>query len=144
VQVLSPYLDGLEQRMDALEPGLRAVASFIDALNSFLENKEADFRPGREGIRIRDRQTHEELDAFELSSGEKQIVLLFSDIVALQDQTRVFIIDEPELSLNPEWQRKLMPSLLEVTQQSEMQLLAATHSIEIMARYRDRIRHLSG
>ncbi len=144
LQVLSPYLDGLEQRMDALEPGLRAVAPFIDALNSFLENKEADFRPGREGIRIRDRYTQEQLDAFQLSSGEKQIVLLFSDIVALQGQTRVFIIDEPELSLNPEWQRKLMPSLLEVTQESEMQLLAATHSIEIMARYRDRIRHLSG
>jgi energy-coupling factor transporter ATP-binding protein EcfA2 len=142
--VLNPYLDGLAERMDALEPGLHAVASFIDALNSFLESKRAEFRPGPFGIRIFDEDTGEPLEPSELSSGEKQVVLLFSDIVALQDHTRLFIIDEPELSLNPQWQRKLMPRLLEVTEQSGMQLLAATHSIEIMAQYRDRIHRLDG
>jgi hypothetical protein len=141
-QVLNPYLDGLVQRMDALEAGLQAVASFIDALNSFLEDKHVDFRLAGGGIRILDGQTNERLDASELSSGEKQIVLLFSDIIALQQQTRLFIIDEPELSLNPQWQRQLMPRLLEVTSASGMQLLAATHSIEIMAKYRGRIRRL--
>lgn len=140
--VLNPYLEGLTERMDALEPGLHAVASYVDALNSFLENKRADFRPGPSGVSILDTETGESLDPAELSSGEKQIVLLFSDIVALQGRTRLFIIDEPELSLNPQWQRKLMPRLLEVTEKSGMQLLAATHSIEIMARYRDRIRQL--
>jgi energy-coupling factor transporter ATP-binding protein EcfA2 len=142
-QVLNPYLEGLVQRMDALEPGLQAVASFVDALNSFLEDKRVEFRLGDEGLRIVDETTKDELDASALSSGEKQIVLLFSDIVALQETTRLFIIDEPELSLNPEWQRKLMPSLLRVTSSSEMQLLAATHSIEIMAKYRRRIRRLA-
>lgn len=140
--VLDPYLDGFEQRMDALEPGLNAISAFIDAVNSFLERKHAEFGLARRGIRILDDTTGEPLGASELSSGEKQIVLLFSDIVALQGETALFIIDEPELSLNPEWQRKLMPALLAVTEQSGMQLLAATHSIEIMARYRDRIRRL--
>lgn len=145
-QVLTPYLAGLAQRMDALEPGLRAIASFIDALNSFLEGKRANFRPGTgaQGVWITDEETDERIAASELSSGEKQIVLLFSDIVALQDQTRLFVIDEPELSLNPQWQRQLMPALLAVTERSNMQVIAATHSIEIMAKYRRRIRRLGG
>ena len=140
--VLAPYLDGMDERMDALEAGLQAVAAFIDALNSFLEGKRAEFRLSGDGVRILDEETGEQLDASELSSGEKQIVLLFSDIIALQGETRLFIIDEPELSLNPHWQRMLMPSLLGVTEQSKMQLIAATHSIEIMARYKTRIRRL--
>jgi energy-coupling factor transporter ATP-binding protein EcfA2 len=141
-RVLDPYLQGLVERMDALEPGLLAVSAFIDALNSFLEGKRVEFRPGSVGVQIIDERSDEPLDPSVLSSGEKQIVLLFCDIIALQGQTRLFIIDEPELSLNPAWQRALMPHLLEVTKRSSMQLIAATHSIEAMARYRNRIRRL--
>ncbi len=143
-RVLDPYLDGTEARMDALEQGMRSVASFIDALNSFLESKRAEFRLGGGGAIIVEPHSGEPLEPAVLSSGEKQIVLLFSDITALQSDTRLFIIDEPELSLNPNWQRTLMPRLLEVTEQSGMQLIAATHSTEIMARYHSRIRQLDG
>ncbi len=97
---------------------------------------------GAARIRIVDDETGETLLPSQLSSGEKQIVLLFSDIIALQRETRLFLIVEPELSLNPQWQRQLMPSLLRVTKASGMQILAATHSIEIMARYQRRIRRL--
>jgi ABC-type glutathione transport system ATPase component len=136
-------LEGVEQRIEALGPGLTAVSTYLDALNDFLEGKRAEFLLGPEGIVITDEVTNERLRPNALSSGEKQIVLLFSDIVSLQNETRLFIIDEPELSLNPEWQRHLMPRLLGVTEQSRMQLIAATHSIEIMAQFRDRIRRLS-
>ena len=141
-QVLGPYLEGLEKRIEALEPGLRAVSAFIDALNSFLQGKTAEFHLGPKGIVIRDDDTGRLLGPAELSSGERQVVLLFSDVVALQNETRLFIIDEPELSLNPEWQRQLMPRLLTVTEQSKMQILVATHSIEILAQYRARIHNL--
>lgn len=140
-QVLGPYLDGLTERMDALNPGLSAIRGYVEAVNSFLEGKRLDFRLGR-GVAITDTDQEEILDPFDLSSGEKQILLLLSNIVALRDQTKLFLIDEPELSLNPQWQRRLMPSLLGSSAHTEMQLVAATHSIEIMARYRDRLRPL--
>ncbi len=142
-QVLTPHLDGFEQRLDALEPGLRAVAAFIDALNGFLNGKTVQFKPGRTGLYINDDDTGERIAPSALSSGEKQIVLMFSDIIALQGKTRLFIIDEPELSLNPDWQRILIPSLLRVTDAAGMQIVVATHSIEIMARYQHRRRLLS-
>ena len=141
-QVLTPHLDGFAARMDALEAGLDAVAAFVDALNGFLTDKQVSFSPTREGLRIVDPKTDERIAPSDLSSGEKQIVLMFSDIIALQGETRLFLIDEPELSLNPDWQRSLMPSLLGVTEGSGMQLIAATHSIEIMAKYRERRQQL--
>lgn len=103
VQVLTPHLDGFAQRMDALEPGLAAVAAFVDALNTFLGGKHVEFSPGPQGLRIIDDSNEESISPNDLSSGEKQIVLLFSDIIALQNETRLFLIDEPELSLNPDW-----------------------------------------
>jgi hypothetical protein len=142
-QVLTPHLDGFKGRLDALEPGLEAVAAFVDSLNTFLADKRVSFSPGPQGLQITDQRNDERIEPDDLSSGEKQIVLMFSDIIALQNETRLFLIDEPELSLNPDWQRSLMPSLLAVTKASEMQLIAATHSIEIMAKYRDRRRLLT-
>jgi energy-coupling factor transporter ATP-binding protein EcfA2 len=139
-QVLTPYLDGLTERMEELEPGLRAISGYVDAVDSFLERKRFEFNPGR-GAAITD-ETGERLAPGDLSSGEKQILVLFSDVMALRERTRLFLIDEPEISLNPQWQRNLMPALLSTTLGSPMQLLAATHSIEIMAKYRDRIRQL--
>lgn len=137
-QVLTPYLDGLEERMDGLEPGRGAIAGYVDTINSFFEGKVLDFAPTT-GVVIASSSDGEQLEPSDLSSGEKQILVLFSDVVALRDKTRLFIIDEPELSLNPSWQRKLMPSFLASTDGSPMQLLSATHSIEIMAKYRGRL-----
>jgi energy-coupling factor transporter ATP-binding protein EcfA2 len=127
--------------MDALEAGRRAIAGYVDTVASFLEGKSFDFRPTR-GVVIADSETSEELNPSDLSSGEKQILVLFSDVVALRERTGLFLIDEPELSLNPQWQRHLMSALLASTEGSEMQLVAATHSIEIMSKYRDRLRQL--
>jgi energy-coupling factor transporter ATP-binding protein EcfA2 len=139
-RVLTPYLDGLTQRMDALELGQRAVSAYVEAVNSFLEGKTLHYRPG--AIEIFDEETGEGLRPADLSSGEKQILLLLSNLISMREASGLFIVDEPELSLNPEWQRNLMPALLNVTADSSTQLIAATHSIEVMARYRNRLRRL--
>jgi hypothetical protein len=47
-----------------------------------------------------------------LSSGEKQIISLFSRIY-LSDRSNYFvIIDEPELSLSVSWQKRFLPDIL--------------------------------
>ncbi|MZP31450.1 AAA family ATPase, partial [Heliobacterium undosum] len=68
-----------------------------------------------------------------LSSGEKQILIFFVYIILglrVSNNTGIFIIDEPELSLHLEWQQKFVPSLLNVTK--EIQMVFATHSPEII------------
>jgi predicted ATPase len=61
-----------------------------------------------------------------LSSGEKQIVSLFAHIYLSSMERFFIIIDEPELSLSVEWQRKFLPDILRTGKCSG--LIAATHS----------------
>ena len=69
-----------------------------------------------------------------LSSGEKQM-FSFLCYNAFSKDTTIFI-DEPELSLHVDWQRLLLPILLE--QETSNQLFIATHSPFIYGRYPDK------
>ena len=69
-----------------------------------------------------------------LSSGEKQM-LNFLCYNAFSENTPIFI-DEPELSLQVDWQRLLLPTLLE--QGTGNQFFIATHSPFIYAKYPDK------
>lgn len=70
-----------------------------------------------------------------LSSGEKQIVTLISNLIFKVDRSKftIFIIDEPELSLHLSWQKKIVPIIHEINK--NIQLIFATHSPEIIGRY---------
>ncbi|TCN55926.1 putative ATP-binding protein involved in virulence [Rhodococcus sp. SMB37] len=63
-----------------------------------------------------------------LSSGEKQLLTLLIEVLAVGEST--VMIDEPELSLHVDWQQQLIPSMRRINPNA--QLLLATHSPEIM------------
>ena len=61
-----------------------------------------------------------------LSSGEKQIVSLFSHLYLDKDRSVFVFIDEPELSLSVDWQRTFLPDIAKSSNCSG--LIATTHS----------------
>jgi predicted ATP-dependent endonuclease of OLD family len=63
------------------------------------------------------------LDA--LSSGEKQMISLFAQLY-LYPKKKLVLIDEPELSLSLDWQRKILPDIL--SSLTCEQVIAITHS----------------
>ena len=69
-----------------------------------------------------------------LSAGEKQM-LSFLCYNAFS-KNKVIFIDEPELSLHPDWQRLLIPTLLR--QENNNQFFIATHSPFIYTKYPDK------
>lgn len=69
-----------------------------------------------------------------LSAGEKQMLSFLCYNMFSHECT--IIIDEPELSLHPDWQRKLMPTLLK--QNKDNQFIIATHSPFIYSQYPDK------
>ncbi|HHQ2479462.1 TPA: AAA family ATPase [Bacillus cereus] len=73
-----------------------------------------------------------------LSSGEKQLVIFFAYLLFKvgQDSRSTYIIDEPELSLHPAWQRKFTKALLGLNK--NVQFIFATHSPEIIGGYRNK------
>ncbi|MGY2376511.1 AAA family ATPase [Pseudomonas sp. SDO524_S393] len=69
----------------------------------------------------------------QLSSGEQQIITLFSKIAAHAKPGMVFLIDEPEISLHVQWQQALPGLLSEIARQAECSFVIATHSPTLVA-----------
>ena len=79
-------------------------------------------------------EENEAIESAKLSAGEKQM-LSFLCYNTFSENTAIFI-DEPELSLHVDWQRRLLPTLLE--QETGNQFFVATHSPFIYAKYPDK------
>jgi predicted ATPase len=60
-----------------------------------------------------------------LSSGEKQMISLFGKLF-LYPKNKIFLIDEPELSLSLDWQRRILVDVMNAPSCS--QIIAITHS----------------
>jgi predicted ATP-dependent endonuclease of OLD family len=69
-----------------------------------------------------------------LSLGEKQMLSFLCYNIFLKNAS--IFIDEPENSLHPDWQRQLIPTLLE--QSTHNQFIIATHSPFIYSMYSDK------
>ena len=78
---------------------------------------------------------NEGISSANLSSGEKQVLGFLSYNAFSEDKTT--FIDEPELSLHPDWQRLIIPLLK--AQGTEKQFFVATHSIHIADKYKDNL-----
>ena len=74
-----------------------------------------------------------------LSSGEKQIVSLFSHIYFSGQSGYFVVIDEPELSLSVPWQKRFLPDII-ATDKCEG-LIAVTHSPFIFENQLDPFTH---
>ncbi len=68
-----------------------------------------------------------------LSSGEKHVLRIFAEALTVNESS--LLIDEPEISLHVDWQRRLVASL--VLLNPGCQLVVATHSPEVMAEIPD-------
>ncbi len=64
-----------------------------------------------------------------LSSGEIEILCLLSVLICEPKSYDIVFIDEPELHLNTQWHRTILPALLRVSPAT--QFIVATHSPEI-------------
>lgn len=140
-ELLKPYIKSLESRLEAVEPIYHLIDKFVKVLNGFLRDKTISFKQS-EGFVIQNRLGNV-LKPAELSSGEQQLLLLFSYVLTAREMPSVFIIDEPEISLNIKWQRQLIQSLLDITTGANIQFIFASHSMELLAQHRARVVRLS-
>ncbi|RYZ89100.1 MAG: hypothetical protein EOP06_09845 [Proteobacteria bacterium] len=134
MDVLEPYVSSIEKRIDSNAELLDIMSSFELCLNRFLNKKSLTFRLGQP-IRFVDDDQHT-IPAAELSSGERHLVYLCCASLLSRDRNTLILVDEPELSLNYKWQRALVESLLSLAA-DRSQFIMATHSFEIISKYRD-------
>lgn len=66
------------------------------------------------------------LHPYQLSSGEKQVLVILLTVLVQDNQHYVLFMDEPEASLHIEWQQRLITTMLEIN--PNVQLILTTHS----------------
>lgn len=97
------------EHMKKIEEPLEA---FIYACNKYLTNKKIQYSPNNYRYEVVLEQGNDVkkriIDLNHLSSGEKQLVALFSYIYLSNQDKCMVIIDEPELSLSVEWQQNIL------------------------------------
>ena len=71
-------------------------------------------------------QDGDELHPYQLSSGEKQILVILLTVLVQDGQPFALFMDEPEISLHIEWQQQLIKLIRELN--PNVQIILTTHS----------------
>lgn len=106
-----------------------AVNIFESSLNDLFAHNGKSFAIDDEGgISIEEYGKAVELN--QLSSGEKQLILILLRVINSSDKPTIFMLDEPEVSLHLSWQEKLISTIRNI--HSQCQLVIVTHSPAII------------
>lgn len=122
VFVLSNLIDVYNQQKETDD----SIKSFIVIANKYLVNKEFIYDENNVEISVFNKKSGNVVALEKLSSGEKQLISLFSLLYLEKEENYIVIFDEPELSLSIEWQEMLLPDMLD-SKKCKF-LVAATHS----------------
>ena len=116
----------------------KEIQIFLDAYNSFL-NYGKKLVLSSNGVLVA--ITGEEHTIQRLSSGERHLLTFLATILLMGEEQDFILLDEPEISLDIEWQEKLLASISKLAPNS--QIIVASHSPSIMGDYFDESVELS-
>lgn len=91
---------------------------------------------------VRFAQIGETLQPYQLSSGEKQLLVVLLTVLVEDQRPYVLFMDEPEVSMHIEWQKQLIDLILQLN--PNVQIILTTHSpAVIMDGWLDRVTEVS-
>lgn len=116
---------------------MEKIREFVSVLNNFKKIANELFAPkktyndkdGEVFFTLND-NTKTKILLSQLSSGEKQMLILLYTTIIQNNKECITLWDEPEVSLHIEWQRKLIRVIRQLN--PNMQLIIATHSPSIL------------
>lgn len=127
------FIDKLIELYNNLENQDNSIKKFRDVCNHYLVEKQYVYNDRDVNLSIKhnnpkylEHNDTDTIDLNKLSSGEKQIVSLFSKIYLEENDRFIILFDEPELSLSLYWQQRLLSDILK-SDKCDL-LLAVTHS----------------
>jgi predicted ATP-dependent endonuclease of OLD family len=119
-------LESLEQKYMVL-PEEKKVA-FYDIVDNLFGATDKVILRSERGIRLM--QEGDILTFRQLSSGEKQMLLILLTVLLQHSLPYVLFMDEPEVSLHMEWQKSLIDNILRLN--PNIQIILTTHSPAII------------
>lgn len=102
------------------------VKTFTSICNNYLNGKKYIYDETNVELGIYKEKTKKPISIQNLSSGEKQIISVFSKLYIENIENCIILFDEPELSLSIKWQNMFLPDVVNSGKCST--LIAVTHS----------------
>ena len=137
IEVLQSGLPDAATRAHELSMPKKKFQDIMDSL--FADTGKRIVRTENE---IRFTQIGETLVPYQLSSGEKQILVILLTVLVEDNQNYVLFMDEPEVSLHVEWQRQLIDLIMQLN--PNVQIILTTHSpAVIMNGWLDKVTEVS-
>lgn len=90
-----------------------SLDKFTKVCNDYLERNTFVYNPYEITCELKQKETNKKIEYKHLSSGEKQIISLFSKLYLSKNSNNIILFDEPELSLSIKWQAKLLPDIID-------------------------------
>lgn len=128
-KIICHYFLKLLSFQEALKERERMITEFCELCSEYIVDKEFIYDGSTFGFKIITKGEEDldgNIDLSDLSSGEKQIVSLFSHLYLSGNKKYFVLIDEPELSLSVPWQRRFLTDIKNGAFCSG--LIAVTHS----------------
>lgn len=137
-KALKIYFEDFESKYAVFEDFIDRLDLYTEIVNSRLSFKEIKITR-KEGLIVvsKDKNKSTCLDLNHLSSGEKQEIVLFYELIFETDKNLLLLIDEPEISLHILWQKKFMDDLMKVVNMGQLEVIVATHSPQIINNHWD-------
>lgn len=135
-KALKIYFDDFDKKYKVFEEFIDQLDLFTNIINSRLKYKEIKISREK-GIVVHKSDNHDQLKLNQLSSGEKQEIVLFYELIFESDKNIHLLIDEPEISLHIAWQLKFMNDLLRIAEKKRFKVTVATHSPQIINNHWD-------
>jgi hypothetical protein len=106
-----------------------SIVVFKDVVNGLYVNKDLTIEDGKMGISMENGMA---LPLNKLSSGEKQVLVMFYCMLFHTAPGSLVIIDEPEISMHVSWQQKLGTIFSDIARLRDLQVIVATHSPQVI------------
>lgn len=135
-KALKVYFEDFENKYEVFNSLIKKLDMFTEIINSRLKFKEIQISRA-DGISIIRIDDDKKISLNQLSSGEKQEIILFYELIFNIDHNVHLLIDEPEISLHIEWQLKFLDDLLRISEYKNLNVIVATHSPQIINNHWD-------
>ena len=129
-KVLAVYVKDVERKLSVFDKFAERIDLMKQIINdhflykSMLVSKENGFTFRTDAGKV--------LNSSSLSTGEQHELVLLSELLFHVEQRTLVMIDEPEISLHVAWQEQFLRDLSTITRLTNVDILIATHSPQII------------
>ncbi|MEN8075349.1 AAA family ATPase [Clostridioides difficile] len=137
-KALKIYFEDFDEKYKVYQEYILLFDLYTEILNERLSFKKIKISKEL-GLIVHDVDNeNKRIELSQLSSGEKQEIILFFELIFDTDTDTILLIDEPEISLHIAWQKKFIDDLLRILEKKNFRVILATHSPQIISNHWDR------